>query len=82
MMMVIWLADVVLTDDDKRNLKTLAEEVPKLRILVEELVETLDILGDEKLMKSIKAGEKDIQENRLMTFEELLAELKIDEKEV
>ena len=82
MIMVIWLADVVLTDDDKRNLKTLAEEVPKLRILVEELVETLDILGDEKLMKSIKAGEKDIQENRLMTFEELLAELKIDEEEI
>jgi hypothetical protein len=78
----LWLADVVLTDDDKRNLKTLAEEVPKLRILVEELVETLDILGDEKLMKSIKAGEKDIQENRLMTFNELLAELKIDEEEI
>jgi hypothetical protein len=80
--MVIWLADVVLNDDDKRNLKTLAEEVPKLRILVEELVETLDILGDEKLMKSIKAGEKDIHENKLMTFEELLAELKIDEEEI
>ncbi len=76
------MADVVLTDDDKRNLKTLAEEVPKLRILVEELVETLDILGDEKLMKSIKAGERDIQENRLMTFNELLTELKIDEEEV
>lgn len=80
--MVIWLADVVLTTEDKRNLKTLAEEVPKLRILVEELVETLDILGDEKIMKSIKAGEKDIQENRLMTFKELLAELKIDEEEI
>lgn len=62
------------------TLKPLAEEVPKLRILVEELVETLDILGDKKLMKSIKAGEKDIQENRLMTFEEFLAELKIDEE--
>jgi hypothetical protein len=80
--MVIWLADVVLNDEDKKNLKTLADEVPKLRILVEELVETLDILGDEKLMKSIKAGEKDIQENRLITFKELLAELKIDEEEI
>jgi hypothetical protein len=56
--------------------------VPKLRILVEELVETLDILGDEKLMKSIKAGERDIQKNRLITFKELLAELKIDEEEI
>jgi hypothetical protein len=76
------LADVVFNEGDKRNLKTLADEVPKLRILVEELVETLDILGDEKLMKSIKAGEKDIQENRLITFKELLAELKIDEEEI
>lgn len=76
------MADVVLNEEDKKNLKTLADEVPKLRILVEELVETLDILGDEKLMKSIKAGEKDIQENRLITFKELLAELKIDEEEI
>jgi hypothetical protein len=80
--MVIWLADVVLNEEDKRNLKTLADQVPRLRILVEELVETFDILGDEKLMKSIKAGEKDIQENRLISFKELLEELKIDEKEV
>jgi hypothetical protein len=80
--MMIWLADVILNEEDKRNLKTLADEVPKLRILVEELVETLDILGDENLMKSIKAGEKDIQENRLITFKELLAELKIDEEEI
>ncbi len=45
-------------------------------------LETLDILDDEKLMKSIKAGEKDIQENRLITFKELLVELKIYEEEI
>ncbi len=38
--MVIWLGDVVLTAEDKRNLKTLADEVPKLRLLVEELGNT------------------------------------------
>jgi hypothetical protein len=76
------LVETVFTEDDKRNLKTLAEEVPKLRLLVEELVETLEILSDEKLMKSIKASLKDIQENRVLGLKELLSELNLSEKEI
>jgi len=53
--------------------------VPKLRSLVEELIETLEILGDETLMESIKASEKDVQEGRLLGFKELLKELSLDE---
>lgn len=70
------------TDEDKKNLKTVAEELPKLRSLVEELMETLEILSDENLMKSIRASEKDVQENRLIGFKELLAELNLSEKEI
>ena len=62
------MVKTVFTDEDKRNLKTLAEELPKLRLLVEELMETLEILSDEKLMKSIRASLKDIQEKRLLGF--------------
>jgi len=76
------LVETVFTDEDKRNLKTLAEELPKLRLLVEELMETLEILSDEKLMKSIRASERDIQEKRLLGFKELLTELSLDEKEI
>jgi hypothetical protein len=76
------LVETVFTDEDKRNLKTLAEELPKLRLLVEELMETLEILSDEKLMKSIRASLKDIQEKRLLGFKELLTELSLDEKEI
>ena len=76
------MVETVFTDEDKRNLKTLAEELPKLRLLVEELVETLEILSDEKLMKSIKASLKDIQENRVISLKELLAELNLSEKEI
>ena len=76
------MVETVFTDEDKKNLKTVAEELPKLRLLVEELMETLEILSDEKLMKSISASEKDIQENRLIGFKELLAELKLNEKEI
>lgn len=73
---------IVFTDEDKRNLKTLAEELPKLRLLVEELMETLEILSDEKLMKSIRASLKDIQEKRLLVFNELLTELNLNENQL
>ncbi len=76
------MADTILTDEDKKNLKTLAEEVPKLRMLVEELMETLEVLNDKKLMKSIAASEKDVKENRLLGLQELLSELSLDEKEI
>ena len=69
------MVETFFSDEDKRNLKTLAEEMPTLRLLVEELMETLEILSDEKLMKSIRASEKDVQENRLIGFKELLTEL-------
>jgi hypothetical protein len=76
------LVAIVFTDEDKRNLKTLAEELPKLRLLVEELMETLEILSDEKLMKSIRASLKDIQEKRLLVFNELLTELNLNENQL
>ena len=76
------MVETVFTDEDKKNLKTVAEELPKLRLLVEELMETLEILSDEKLMRSIRASEKDVQENRLIGFRELLAELNLSEKEI
>jgi hypothetical protein len=70
------------TEEDKKNLKILAQEVPKLRSAVEDLTETLDILGDARLMKSIQASLKDVQEGKVLTYKELLSELHIDEKQV
>jgi len=77
--MVTDLIEAPFTKEDRKNLKTLAEEVPKLRTLVENLIETLEILGDEELMESIQKSEKDIQENRLIGFKELQKELEINE---
>jgi len=71
-----------LTDEDRRNLRILREELPKVRLLLEELIETLEVLGDEKLMKSIKASERDVQEGRLVDFGELLKELGLNEQEI
>lgn len=72
----------VFTDEDRRNLKTLAEEVPRLRLLVEELMETLEILGDAELMESIKQSQKDIKEGKLIGFKTLLKELNLNEQEI
>jgi len=76
------LVKAALTDEDRRNLKILAEEVPKLRLLFEGFLETLEILSDTALMESIRASEKDVQEGRLIGFKELLRELGLDEKEI
>jgi hypothetical protein len=76
------LVEAVFTNDDKRNLQVIAEELPKLRSLVEELMETLEILSDEDLMKSIRAGQKDVQENRVLSLKELLEDLNINEKDL
>ena len=66
------------TAEDQKNLQVLAEELPKLRSLVEGLIETLEVLSDEKLMKSIKASEKDFQENKVFGYKELLSKLNIN----
>jgi hypothetical protein len=76
------LVEAVFTDEDKKNLKVIAEELPKLRIVVEELTETVEILSDEKLMKSIARSLKDVQENRVVSYKEALKELSINEKEL
>jgi hypothetical protein len=76
------MVEVVFTDEDKKNLKVIAEELPKLRTVVEELTETLEVLSDEKLMKSIDRSQKDFKENKILSYKEMLEELRIDEKEL
>jgi hypothetical protein len=52
------LAQTVFTDEDKKDLIVLAEEMPDLRLLVEELMETLEILGDENLTRALMQARK------------------------
>ena len=42
--------------------------------------ETLEILSDEELMKSIDRSLKDLKEGKVLSFKEMLKELSIDEK--
>jgi hypothetical protein len=45
-------------------------------------METLEILGDEKLMRSIDRSLKDLKQGKLLGYKEMLKELSIDEKEL
>ena len=76
------MVEAIFTDEDKRNLKVIAEELPKLRTVVEELAETLEILSDEELMKSIDRSLKDVKQERVFSYKETLKELSINEKEL
>ena len=76
------MVEAVFTEEDRKNLSTLAEELPKLRLLLEELIETIEVMGDNELMKSIRTSEVDVQEGRLVGFNEILKELGLDDREI
>jgi hypothetical protein len=50
--------EAVFTDENRRNLKALVEEMPDLRTLVEELIETMEILSDENLLRMFVQARK------------------------
>ena len=56
--------------------------LPKIRQLLEEVIETIEILTDRELMKSVRESEKDLREGRTLTYKQLLEELDINEKEI
>ncbi|MCL1978116.1 MAG: hypothetical protein FWG55_08485 [Candidatus Bathyarchaeota archaeon] len=76
------MVEAVFTEEEKKSIKAVIEEFPKLRLEVEMLRETLEILSDKELMQSITQGKRDIAEGRVYTHKELLEELGIDEEEI
>ena len=60
---------VLLTDEDRALLL-------KVSNLLEEIVETFNILEDEEMMASIKQAEKDAKTGKVRDYDEFLSELK------
>ena len=60
---------VLLTDEDRALLL-------KINTLLEELIETLEILEDENTMKAIKEAEGDVKAGRVRSYNEFVEELK------
>lgn len=49
--------------------------ITETRGLLEELLETLEIMGDKNLMKEIRKAQEDIKEGRVRDFDEFVKEL-------
>ena len=47
----------------------------KVSSLLEEIIETLDILEDEDTMKSIREAEEDVESGRVRSYDEFIKEL-------
>ena len=59
----------LLTDEDR----TLLLKVSKM---LEEIIETIEILEDQETMKAIKEAEEDVKAGRVRDYNDLLKELK------
>jgi hypothetical protein len=80
---VTWLAKTVFTDEDKRNLKVITEELLEIRKLIEELTEELVNLSDKQLMKSFNTNPKHLKESQVDSYKEMLErKLDIAKKEI
>lgn len=62
-------SSVLLSDEDRALLLTVSN-------LLEEILETLDILEDKDAMESIREAEEDVKAGRVRNYEEFIEELK------
>ena len=60
---------VLLTEEDRALLL-------KVRDLLEEIIETFDILEDEKTVRSIREAEEDVKAGRVRDYNEFIEELR------
>lgn len=62
-------SSVLLTDEDRALLL-------KVSGLLEEIIETFDVLEDEDVMKSIREAEEDVKAGRVRGYSEFIEELR------
>ncbi len=66
------MANIVLTDEDKRNLKYIALELREIRKFLDQLAETLVKLSDKELLKALDVEKEDVKEKQVDTYRETL----------
>ena len=76
------MVKTVFTDEDKRNLRGIAEELKEIRKLLDELAEKLVNLSDKELSRILNANQDDLKEKHVDSYKETLEkQLYISEKE-
>jgi len=69
------MMDAAFTKKDQENLSILAKEIPRLTQLMDELIETLDVLGNETEMDAIKESLAQVKRGETRRWEDLAHEL-------
>jgi len=70
------LARTVFTQEDRKRLKIVAEEVPKIRSLMEELLETIDILGNSEELEAIRESLERVKKGETRSWDAYVDELR------
>ena len=68
-------------DTRKMTLMTVEEKelLTRAANLMDELLETIEVTQDKKLVKELKAALKEVEENKTKPIEELIRDLNLDE---
>jgi hypothetical protein len=64
------------TKPKSKTLKLIAEEIPKLRLLMDELLETLDVMGSKEELETIKESLEQVKRGETRDWDEYLDELR------
>ena len=70
------MVEAAFTEEDRKNLRLIAEEVPKLRLLMDELLETLDVMSSKEELEAIKESLEQVRRGETMDWDEYLNELR------
>jgi len=70
------LTRVVFRQEDRKRLKIIAQEVPKIRSLMEELLETIDVLGSSQELEAIRESLEQVKKGETRSWDEYVDELR------
>ena len=70
------MVEAAFTEEDRKNLRLIAEEVPKLRLLMDEFLETLDVMSSKEELEAIKESLEQVRRGETRDWDEYLNELR------
>jgi len=66
---MLGMSDYILTEEDRKLLL-------RVNRLLEEVLETLEVMGDDETVKAIREAEEDLRADRVRSYDEFVEELR------
>ena len=66
---MLGMSDYILTEEDRKLLL-------RVNRLLEEVLETLEVMGDDETVKAIREAEEDLKADRVRSYDEFVEELR------